>query len=266
MADMNPVTAWRRLLALPNESRTKTLAMAFVVSAVCALLVSGATVILRPIQTANRAAEQQARLEALISGIPGMSGLLSHSGGTLSTVVVDLKRGAAADNVDPATLSAALEDSANWTALDPAQDLAGLRQRPDYAQVYFLRGQDGAVSLALLPVSGAGYNGMIDAIVALRGDMNTIAGLAITSQSETPGLGGRIEEASWLAQFPGTSITDERGNIRFSVAKGAASGDYEVDGITGATRTSNAITAMMRFWLGPDGYGPLIGAIRRGEF
>ena len=60
MVDLNPFSLWRRLLALPNESRTKTILMAFLVSGICALMVSGATVYLRPIQTANRAAEQQA--------------------------------------------------------------------------------------------------------------------------------------------------------------------------------------------------------------
>jgi Na+-transporting NADH:ubiquinone oxidoreductase subunit D len=40
----------------------------------------------------------------------------------------------------------------------------------------------------------------------------------------------------------------------------------EVDGITGATRTSNAMTRMIRFWLGPEGYGPFLDAVRRGEF
>ena len=267
MADLNPVTHWRRLLALPNESRAKTLFMAFIVSTVCALMVSGATVILRPIQTANRAAEQQARLEALISGIPGMSELLAVEGSSLSTVVVDLDRGAAAEGVTPETLAETLDEAANWTALDAGRDLAGLGQRPDYAQVHFLRDASGALSLALLPVSGAGYNGPIDAIVALRGDMNTIAGLAITGQSETPGLGGRIEEAAWLGQFRGKLVGGESGGTpRIAVARGAAGSEFEVDGITGATRTSNAVTGMMRFWLGPDGYGPLLDAIRRGEF
>ncbi|MFV0246043.1 MAG: FMN-binding protein [Qingshengfaniella sp.] len=266
MADLNPINAWRRLLALPNESRTKTLAMAFLVSAICALAVSGATVVLRPIQAANRAAEQQARLEALVAGIPGMSDLLASDGGTLSTVVIDLPRGRAADTVTPETLAAALEDSGNWTTLTPGQDLAGLSQRPDYAQIYLLRGAGDALSLALLPVSGIGYNGPIDAIVALRADMNTIAGLAITGQSETPGLGARIEEPSWLAQFPGTLVADARGMVRFAVARGAAGSDYEVDGITGATRTSNAMTQIIRFWLGPDGYGPFLAAVQRGEF
>jgi Na+-transporting NADH:ubiquinone oxidoreductase subunit C len=96
--------------------------------------------------------------------------------------------------------------------------------------------------------------------------MNTIAGIAITQHSETPGLGARIKDRSWQDRFPGTLIRDASGQIRFNVARATASTDYEVDGITGATRTGNGITNMMRFWLGPDGYGPLIDAIRRGEF
>jgi len=50
------------------------------------------------------------------------------------------------------------------------------------------------------------------------------------------------------------------------VARGDASTAYQVDGITGATRTTRGISNMVRFWLGPDGYGPLIRAIQRGEF
>lgn len=256
---------WRRLLALPNESRTKTIIVAFLVSAICAGLVSGATVLLRPIQAANRAAEEQARIASLVAGIPGMAALLAQSGGTLSTVVIDLDRGRAATDVTPGTLAAALADPANWTVLDPGRDLAGLGQRPDYAQVYLLR--DAArISLILLPVSGQGYGGRIDAVIALGADLNTVAGIAVTGHSETPGLGGRIAEASWQAGFAGTELRDPAGTVRFRVATGPAAGDYEVDGITGATRTGRGVTQMVRFWLGPDGYGPLLDAIARGEF
>ena len=214
MADLNPINAWRRMLALPNESRTKTVVIAFLVSGICALMVSGATVLLRPIQTMNRAAEQQARLESLVAGIPGMSALLQQSGGRLGTVVVDLARGAAAADVTPETLPAALDDSANWTGLEQSADLAGLGNRPNYVQIYLLRNDSGDVSLAILPIK----------------------------------------------------VADASGDIRFAVARGASGNEYEVDGITGATRTSNAITRMVRFWLGPDGYGPLISAIQRGEY
>ncbi|MFN4154636.1 MAG: FMN-binding protein [Paracoccaceae bacterium] len=260
--DWNP---WRRLLALPNESRTKTIIIAFLVAAVCALLVSGATVLLRPIQTANRAAEEQTRIEALVRGIPGMTELLAQSGGTLSTVVIDLAKGRAAGDVTADTLAAALADTSNWTRLAPAADPAGLGQRPNFAQVFLLRDGDD-ISLVLLPMTGLGYGGRIDAILALRGDMNTIAGIAITSHSETPGLGGRIEEPAWQAGFPGIELRDSTGDLRFAVARAQASSPHEVDGITGATRTGRGMTNMVRFWLGRDGYGPLIKAISRGEF
>src|SRR5690606_18382138 len=101
--------------------------VAFLVSAACALLVTAATVILRPIQAENRAAEQQARLEALIAAVPEISDLIAASGGdALSTVVIDLDRGAAAADVTPETLEAALSDQANWTALASADDVAGI--------------------------------------------------------------------------------------------------------------------------------------------
>jgi len=261
-ADRNP---WRRFLAAPNESRTKTVIVAFLVSAVCAALVSGATVFLRPIQTANRAAEEQARIAELVRGIPGMATLLEESGGALSTVVIHLNSGRAAGDVTPETLKAVLADPTNWTALERGADLAGLGQRPDFAQIFLLRDESG-ISLALLPMTGQGYGGRIDAILALQGDMNTIAGVAITGHSETPGLGGRIEEASWRASFPGTETRGAGGEIQFQVARGEASSIYEVDGITGATRTGAAVTQMVRFWLGPEGYGPLIDAVGRGEF
>jgi Na+-transporting NADH:ubiquinone oxidoreductase subunit C len=256
---------WRRLLALPNESRTKTVVVAFLVSAVCAVLVSSATVVLRPIQTANRAAEEQARISDLVRGIPGMTALLEQAGGTLSTVVIDLESGRAAEGVTTQTLEVTLADQANWTVLEAGADFAGLGQRPNYVQVFLLREGDD-ISLVLLPVAGQGYGGRIDAIVAVHGDMNTIAGIAITQHSETPGLGARIEDPSWQDSFPGTVIRDDSQVVRFNVARGGATTDYEVDGITGATRTGTGVTRMMRFWLGQDGYGPLLDAIGRGEF
>lgn len=266
MAEFNPFSLWRRFLNTPNDNRAKTLAVAFLVSAACALLVTAATVILRPIQAENRAAEQQARLEALIAAVPGISDLVAASGGdALSTVVIDLDRGAAATDIGPETLEAALSDQANWTALSAAEDVAGIGSRPDFAQIYLLRSGE-RVSLVILPVVGSGYNGRIQALLALDGDMRTLAGIAITEQAETPGLGARVEEPLWQQSFAGKQLFDDSGATRFAVARGPGRGDFEVDGITGATRTSNAITNMVRFWVGPKGYGPLMAAIRRGEF
>ena len=62
--------------------------------------------------------------------------------------------------------------------------------------------------------------------------MTTFSGVAIVSQNETPGLGARIEEAWFTAQFQGKRAP-------FSmVEEGTADADNEIDAITGATRTS----------------------------
>jgi Na+-transporting NADH:ubiquinone oxidoreductase subunit C len=266
LAELNPIAAWNRFLAAPSDGRAKTITVAFIVSAICALLVTVATVYLRPIQAANRAAEEQVRLEALLSAIPGMREVMAEAGdGALSTVVVNLDTGTAAEDVTPAALEGALENPNNWTPLLPERDGAGIGNRPDLAQIFLLREGD-TVSLVILPVFGAGYNGPIRALLALRGDTSSIAGLTVTEQSETPGLGARIEEAAWQQGFAGKRVTDESGAVRFSVARGPSGSEFEVDGITGATRTGNAITRIVRFWVGEDGYGNLLRAIRRGEF
>lgn len=266
MADRSPLSLWKSFLAQPNDTRGKTLIIAVLVAATCTVFVTGATVLLRPIQAANRAAETQLRLEALIGAIPGMQKLLAADGETtLSTVVVDLDTGMAARKVTPETLDAALQDPVNYRPLDPATDIAGIGTRPRYVQIYILR-QDDRVQTAIFPMIGAGYNGPIEAMIALTGDMNTIAGLTVTRQSETPGLGARIEESDWQAGFQGVEVRDPAGTMKFAVARGPAVSPYEVDGITGASRTGRGITQMVRFWLGPDGYGPVIEAMRRQEF
>jgi Na+-transporting NADH:ubiquinone oxidoreductase subunit C len=267
MVELNPIQHWRRLLSLPNESRTKTIVIAFLISAVCAVMVTGASVALRPIQAQNRALEQQTRLEALLAEIPGLSQILAASDDmALSTVVVDLRRAEAALDVTPETLPVALANASNWTELSPQEDIANLGSRANLKQIYLLRGPDDRVALVILPVSGTGYGGPIEAMIAIEADMNTVAGLAVMSHGETPGLGARIDEPAWRQQFTGKQVADETGAVRLSVAQGRATTEFEVDAITGATRTSTAMASMLQFWLGPQGYGPLLDAIERGEF
>jgi len=62
-------------------------------------------------------------------------------------------------------------------------------------------------------------------------------------------------------------VRDESGRIRIAVAKGAVETDtpgaaFEVDGISGATRTGNGVTNMLRFWLGDHGFGVFLERIR----
>lgn len=266
MIDFNPVSLWRKLLALPNESRTKTIAVAFLVSAICTAIVSTATVALRPVQQANRAAELTARMETMLASMPEMVALIEETGGdSLETVVVDLRTGLAAEGVNPNTFDAeaARKDPASTTALSEEEDIARIKRRPDLVPIHVLR-EDGELRLVILPIFGAGYQSTIRANLALAGDLNTVAAFSITEQGETPGLGARIEDPAWQARWSGKRLAGPQGEVRLQVVRGRADNSYEVDGLTGATRTGDSITNAVRFWLGPNGFGPVLDNLKQG--
>lgn len=267
MAEWTPLALWRRLLAMPNESQAKTLVIAVLVSAVSALLVASTAVMLRPFQEANRAAERQARLDAMIAALPGMADLLAVSGAdSLETIIVDLRKGTIAEDLDPAQFDAraAAADPATSTPLAAEIDIAGIGQRPDFARIHLVKAGD-ALRLVILPIYATGYQSTIHAYLALEGDLNTVAALSIIEQAETPGLGARVEDQKWLDLWPGKKVANEEGEILLSVVRGSGRSVYEVDGITGATRTGNAVMNMVRFWLGPHGYAAVLARLREGE-
>jgi len=84
----------------------------------------------------------------------------------------------------------------------------------------------------ILPMQGPGLWGTIFIMVGLKEDLTTFSGLAIVSQNETPGLGARIEEPWFTAQFQGKKSPFTLVN------EGTAKAPNEIDAITGASRTS----------------------------
>lgn len=83
-------------------------------------------------------------------------------------------------------------------------------------------------------VSPEGYGGEISMIVGIKKDC-TVSGVKIISMSETPGLGAKAQDESFLSQFAGK-------NENISLVKGGSS-DNSIVAITGATVTSTAIVA-----------------------
>lgn len=84
----------------------------------------------------------------------------------------------------------------------------------------------------IIPVQGPGLWGMITIMAGFEKDLETFSGVAIVSQNETPGLGARIEEPWFTAQFKGKKAPFTL------VEEGTSLFDNEVDSITGASRTS----------------------------
>lgn len=255
---------WRAFLARPNDDRIKIFGVAFLTALFSAVLVSVTSVTLKPIQEANLAAERAARMEEMLDTLPGLRDLLADMEvDGLETRLVDLATGAFVSGVDPASfdLRAAETDPEQSIAIPSDEDVAGLGRRAAIAPVHLLE-RDGDVLLIVLPVSGKGYQSTIRATLALEADLNTIAALTITEQAETPGLGARIEDPAWQSLWAGKQAADDSGKIVITTVRGAASGPHEVDGISGATATSNGVANMLRYWLGDHGYGPLLDRLR----
>ncbi|AMW32602.1 FMN-binding protein [Fervidobacterium islandicum] len=96
--------------------------------------------------------------------------------------------------------------------------------------------------------SGSGLWGNISGVLAVNSDVSKVVGIDFISQSETPGLGGRIEENWFKEQFRNESIVD--GKVGVSTTKVPDSkDDGQVDAITGATLTSKSIEKIIATYI-----------------
>ncbi len=90
-----------------------------------------------------------------------------------------------------------------------------------------------------LIVKGPGLWGEIEAVIGFTKDLKRITGINFIKQNETPGLGARISENWFKEQFRG-----REGPFKL-VPEGTAKGKNEIDAITGASITSNAVLDMV---------------------
>ena len=92
-----------------------------------------------------------------------------------------------------------------------------------------------------------GLWGPITAVLATDSKGSVVRGFEVVDQQETPGLGGRISEPWFSAQFKGKQTLPD-GTIAF--AQGSGKGNFDqtngtVDAITGASRTSDFVKTLV---------------------
>ncbi|MBP3669313.1 MAG: Na(+)-translocating NADH-quinone reductase subunit C [Bacteroides sp.] len=99
----------------------------------------------------------------------------------------------------------------------------------------------------IIPIYGAGLWGPIWGYVALNDNKDTVFGVYFNHSGETPGLGAEITTPKFQAPFVGKKVL-ENGNVGLSVVKNGkvAKPEYEVDGISGGTITSQGVDAMIK--------------------
>lgn len=85
-----------------------------------------------------------------------------------------------------------------------------------------------------------GYGGAITLLVGLSPDLQTIRGIEVVEQVETPGLGGNITNESFKEQFAGLSAA-ERVSMVKNIEPNPA--NNEIQAISGATITSRAVVS-----------------------
>jgi Na+-transporting NADH:ubiquinone oxidoreductase subunit C len=247
-----------------RESVAKALGVAAGVAFFCSLLVSSAVLWLRPIQLAYASLERNlAVLEA--AGIAAPADALAESEIVdrfldLDVRIVNLDAGAFSAEVSPVSYDfrSAIDDPDQTVAVPGELDTASLGRRPALLPVYFA--MDGSrIERIILPVYGRGMWSTIHGFISLRGDFATLEGAAFYEHGETPGIGDRIQDPAWLAQWRGQRAFDDSGRLVFEI--GAAPGEG-IDAITGATVTVTAVENLVRYWLGANGFGPFLAAMR----
>jgi Na+-transporting NADH:ubiquinone oxidoreductase subunit C len=101
--------------------------------------------------------------------------------------------------------------------------------------------------------------------LSLASDGNTVRGLRFYDHAETPGLGDQVDKPEWRAQWAGKQVFGADGEPRIEVVRGVATdrdSRYEIDGLSGATLTGRGVTQLVRYWTGPEGFGPYLQRIQ----
>jgi Na+-transporting NADH:ubiquinone oxidoreductase subunit C len=114
---------------------------------------------------------------------------------------------------------------------------AGVQEKKADGTTYYVS-DNGDIAF---PYSGPGLWGPIEGILAIGPQFETLTGVTIIRQEETPGLGSRIGEQSYLDQFKAKRFTD---GLRL-VTPGRSQADNEIDSITGATLSSDAFIGIL---------------------
>lgn len=253
-----------------QHSTAYTVGFAAAVCLVCSLLVSGAAVGLKDRQEQNKLLERQKRILAL-TGLFEENESLSDDEvrdrfeRNIVPEVVHLEDGRTSATADPATFDQreAMKDPG---ARRPApENEARLVWVPDNALVYKKMNGD-IVETIILPIEGKGLWSTMYGFLALTPGPLTVTGITFYEHGETPGLGGEIDNSEWKRKWKGRKVYGDDWKVRLKVIKGTAGSPeddpYRVDGLTGATLTSNGVSYLVDFWQGESGFAPYLRQFR----
>ncbi len=240
-----------------------------ILSLICAFGVSSAAVVLKERQQANQKLDRQANI-LRVAGIiePGQKVTGEQAFEyfqNINPVVIERTTGKPTDidpdSFDPVKASKTPESSVPVPEPHDRTQVSGL---PDHLLIYEVNTP--GHECYVLPIWGNGLWSTLYGYMAISSDLSEVVGITFYEHGETPGLGGEVDNPNWKAQFPGKRAFGEDGQPLIQVVKaGSINPDrsqWQVDGMSGATITTNGVNWMIQLWLGENGFGPYFDRVR----
>lgn len=167
--------------------------------------------------------------------------------GLLLGIVYEVTKEPIAKQEEKAKMEACAEvfpDAAIFESIDITQDSEAFQSLLDASgykaqsvdEISYALDQDGnRIGLVLIVTSSEGYGGDIQFSMGVSED-GTLKGISFLGISETAGLGMRADTEEFKKQFKDRNVES------FVYTKNGASAEYEIDALSGATITTNAVT------------------------
>jgi Na+-transporting NADH:ubiquinone oxidoreductase subunit C len=227
----------------------KSLIFALILCLVCSVLLTAASVGLRPYQLQNVRIDRQINILKSVG--------LVKTENDYSTQEIDIL----------------FTDHIRCLRLTPSGEiLSAASPHAQMLQLYLNVDSADAVKNYIIPINTQGLWGRIKGYLAIDADGETISGFTVYKHSETPGLGGEIEKQWFQKNFEGKKISSQAGDlVSVAVAKGRVADNIKpdqqahyVDGISGATLTGKYLSQGLQHVL--KEYEPISIRFRKDQF
>lgn len=214
--------------------------------------------VLGPVIDQNR---KEARLTSILRSVPGWNPQVAQGGieaffkQTVKTVLVsddaatvyESSEGYAKDAETISKLNGRGSNYREMFEADPATEEKLTDEKVRLNPIYIYEDKAKGEQLYIVAVRGNGLWDKIWAYVALDNTL-AIKGVYFDHKAETPGLGAEIKDSeAFKAQFTDNKRIYSKGEMQsVTVLKKGPKGEHQVQGISGATVTSNGVSDMFQ--------------------
>lgn len=255
-----------------QDSTMRTLVIILGLCLVCSLLVCIAVVCLRPLQEKAINVDREKSILAAAQVEIKDNDISATYKGVIEARLLDMATGdflpndeaqkIANGNIDGFDFVKAAKSEDKSQVIPADKDKAKIRVRSKYMPVYLVKSASGEITKVILPFYGQGLWSTMYGYLSLTTDGQLIQGVKYYSHGETPGLGAEIENPMFTAKWVGKKLFGEDGSVKFAVLKNVTEKDYQVDALSGATLTSNGVSASVQYWVDDNGYGPFLKKLK----